>query len=188
MSEQKSRKNLQKIIIIASALALLGVSIIPFLGQLTGQSEPNPPDSAVDNNNLSPSENELLQSQEKGYEAVLKREPNNQSALQGLVQARVQMNHFHSAKEPMETLLKLDPENPGYLQALAQINLKNNDIEGALSPLEKLAKIYPENKEITTIIDTLKKAQKGEFPSAQPPSSTSPATPNPAIPLPPPQP
>lgn len=183
MSESNPRKNLQRIIIIASSLALVGVGVVPFLGQLTGQSQSNTAETSEINNNLSAEENQQLQTMEKGYEAVLKREPNNQSALQGLVQVRTQMNHFHSAKEPMEKLVALEPENPGYLQALAQINLKNNDIEGALPPLEKLAKIYPDKPEIKEIIETLKKAQKGELPSQQAPA-TSPSNPDPAIPIP----
>lgn len=183
MSDKPSRKNLQRILIISSSLALIAVSIVPLLENFRQPSNPNSPTSTPNTNNNNSALNEQLKKEEEGYKSVLKREPDNPIALQGLVGVRVQMNDFQGAKEPTEKLLKLEPDNPGYLQALAQINLKLNDIEGALPPLEKLAKIYPENTEIKTVIDTLKKAQRGELPQ-QPPSPTTPTTPDPAIPIP----
>ncbi|MGK7932622.1 MAG: tetratricopeptide repeat protein [Microcystaceae cyanobacterium] len=179
MSDNSSRKRFQRIVVILSGVALLGVTIIPFLTQSRQPSEPEI--ANTDNNSpeaANTAENEQLKQIEAGYKSVLEREPENRVALQGLVEARARMNDFQGAKEPMEKLLSLEPDNPIYLQTLAQINLRLNDIEGALQPLEKLATIYPDRPELKEVIDTLKQAQRGELPTQQP----SPVTPNPQPP------
>jgi tetratricopeptide (TPR) repeat protein len=179
MSDNSSRKRFQRIVVILSGVALVGVSLVPLLNQF--RQPPEPEIANTENNNpeaANTTENEQLKQIEAGYEAVLEREPENRVALQGLVESRASMNDFQGAKEPMEKLLALEPDNPVYLQTLAQINLRLNDIEGALQPLEKLAKIYPDRSEIKEVIDTLQKAQRGELPSQQP----SPMTPSPQPP------
>jgi cytochrome c-type biogenesis protein CcmH/NrfG len=67
------------------------------------------------------SQDTQLKAQVRGYELVLQREPNNQLALQGLVQARLQMKDFQGAVEPMEKLVKLNPNNVQYKALLAGI-------------------------------------------------------------------
>ncbi|MBD1861231.1 MULTISPECIES: tetratricopeptide repeat protein [Trichocoleus] len=63
--------------------------------------------------------NSQLEIQEKGYELVLQREPQNLVALEGLVQTRLQMKNFQGAQKPLGQLIKLNPSRPGY-QALAE--------------------------------------------------------------------
>ncbi|MGK7945979.1 MAG: tetratricopeptide repeat protein [Microcystaceae cyanobacterium] len=180
MSENSSRKRFQRIVVILSGVALIGVSLVPLLNQLGQPSESD----RVNRENTNPqapntAENEQLKQLEAGYQSVLEREPDNRVALQGLVEARARMNDFQGAKEPMEKLLALEPDNPVYLQTLAQINLRVNDLEGALQSLEKLAEIYPERLEIKEIIDTLQKAQRGELPEqSSPPVAPSPQPPS----------
>ena len=60
-----------------------------------------------------------LAEREQGYELVLKREPENPAALQGLVETRIQMDDLAGAIEPMEKLVKIYPEQPE-LQALLE--------------------------------------------------------------------
>lgn len=59
--------------------------------------------------------------QSQGYEAVLEREPDNQIALQGLVQVRIQMNDLQGALAPMEKLVKLNPDKAEYKALLEGI-------------------------------------------------------------------
>lgn len=66
-----------------------------------------------------------LQAQERGYESVLKREPDNQTALQGLVQVRLQMNNLKGAIDPMEKLVRLNPDRDDYKALLAGIKDKS---------------------------------------------------------------
>jgi len=58
-----------------------------------------------------------LAAQEKGYLIVLEREPENQTALEGLVQTRLNMGKLDEAIPPLQNLVSLNPERDDY-QAL----------------------------------------------------------------------
>ncbi len=52
---------------------------------------------------------------------VLEREPNNQNALEGLVQMRINMKDYEEAVPPLEKLVELNPEREDYQEVLAQL-------------------------------------------------------------------
>jgi cytochrome c-type biogenesis protein CcmH/NrfG len=82
-----------------------------------------------------------LAAQEKGFEAVLKREPENQAALQGLVQVRLAKNDLKSALEPMEKLVKLNPKNAEYQALLAEIKKQSsNPVKDSKEPTKEPTK------------------------------------------------
>ena len=60
-----------------------------------------------------------LQKQIKGYELVLQREPNNQTALEKLSMIRLRMGDNKSAIALMERLVKLHPQRQDYQTVLA---------------------------------------------------------------------
>ncbi|MEG4092161.1 tetratricopeptide repeat protein [Microcoleus sp. Pol12B4] len=66
------------------------------------------------------SQESLLAAQERGYETVLQREPQNQTALEGLANVRLQMNNKVGAIEPLEKLVKLNPGRSDYKVLLGQ--------------------------------------------------------------------
>jgi cytochrome c-type biogenesis protein CcmH/NrfG len=66
------------------------------------------------------SQESLLAAQERGYETVLRREPQNQTALEGLANVRLEMNNGKGAIEPLEKLVKLHPDRADYQALLAQ--------------------------------------------------------------------
>lgn len=63
-----------------------------------------------------------LKAQEHEYEVVLKQEPNNQIALKGLVEVRLQMKDTKGAVKPLEKLSELNPNHQEYKRLLAGLN------------------------------------------------------------------
>lgn len=133
--KEKSRGFLL-VMIILSILAFAGFSLAPLLGGILDetrtQTQPSPtPTQTVGTNQISD-----LQSQARGYELVLQREPNNQTALRGLLEVRLELVRLEQGSiedviDPLEKLSELNPENRDYSILLAQAKEYTGDREGA---------------------------------------------------------
>jgi cytochrome c-type biogenesis protein CcmH/NrfG len=117
MTQDTTQKPIQRFLIILSGVAFAGSTLLG-IGSLYINAFQEPKDAAP---TATTSQNTQLKAQVQGYELVLQREPDNQLALQGLVQARLQMKDFQGAVEPMEKLVKLNPNNAQYKALLAGI-------------------------------------------------------------------
>jgi cytochrome c-type biogenesis protein CcmH/NrfG len=93
--------------------AIFGVVSL-FSSGLSSQHQQKSPPVAV-------SQESLLAAQERGYQTVLQREPQNQTALEGLANVRLQMNNQVGAIEPLEKLVKLNPNRADYKALLGQV-------------------------------------------------------------------
>jgi len=106
-----------KVFVIISGIAFLASSGIG-ISSMIGESIDRP----AQNQNTAQSQNAQLQAEEKGFATVLKREPNNQTALRGLVEIRMQRGDVPGTKAALEQLVKLNPSNVQYKEFLAAIN------------------------------------------------------------------
>ena len=61
-----------------------------------------------------------LRQKEKGAMIVLEREPNNLTALQSLAEARLDLEKYQEALEPIDQLLTIFPENEDFLAMRSQ--------------------------------------------------------------------
>ncbi len=112
-----SRKQLQQIFAVVSFVSFFGSTAyggVEAINNATKQSRTDAPTAAV-------SRAAQVQAQAKGYELVLQREPENQVALEGLMQARLQMRDGRGAIAPLGKLVKLHPERQDYKLLLAQV-------------------------------------------------------------------
>lgn len=112
-----SRKRFQQVLTFVSIVSFFGSSAYGAMGAINSALK-QPTDNAT---KAVSSRESQLQAQEKGYQLVLKREPGNRVALEGLVSARLQMKDARGAIAPLEKLVKLYPERQDYKMVLAQV-------------------------------------------------------------------
>ncbi|NCJ05895.1 tetratricopeptide repeat protein [Synechococcales cyanobacterium C] len=119
-------RSVRQIILVLSLLSFvgtIGVSLFGYASRVQSLQE-SPQVEAT-------SPEAELKAQEKGYETVLAREPNNTLALEGLAQTRLMLDDPEGAIAPLETLVQLHPEDEAYKVVLTSVREKV-----ALQPLE----------------------------------------------------
>ncbi len=86
---------------------------------------------------------EELNQRAQGYQLVLDREPENQTALRGLLEIRLKQGDLTAAVGPLETLANLNPDLTDYRLLLAQTKQQLEDYAGAKSIYQDLLNQYP---------------------------------------------
>ena len=143
MAVKRNRWLVGGILFIAVA-ALLAVSLGPLIQAAFNQQ------SGYDNSGhtaTNPDRQVELQGRANGYELVLEREPDNQAALEGLVEARIGLGDLAGAAEPLARLAELNPQEPRYSVLLAQAKQELNDLEGAAQTYRNILTATPGNME-----------------------------------------
>ncbi|MBD2100827.1 tetratricopeptide repeat protein [Leptolyngbya sp. FACHB-261] len=190
---QKRRRWLVIGFVLISMVSLLGFSVAPFLPNLFDQSA-----SVASTPQNTPADLQAdLKAQERGYELVIQREPDNRTALEGLVRTRAQLGNFQGLVEPLQQLVKLSPQEPGYAVLLAQAQLRLGDQEAAASTYRDVLTRSPgepdalnglvglllqQNKPeaaVGLLQDTLKVANQQTTPAVPPPPGQAPLQPQP---------
>jgi tetratricopeptide (TPR) repeat protein len=131
----KRNRWLINLVMIVAVVSFSGIAVIaPFTEVFRDQTT----DSAASPTSGATSQTKELQDQARGYELVLQREPDNQTALQGLVDTRIQIATLSGKTEdiksviaPLEKLAQLNPDESDYTVLLAQAKLQTGDREGA---------------------------------------------------------
>jgi tetratricopeptide (TPR) repeat protein len=159
-TERRNRWMINVVLILA-VISFVGFSIIPIIeaawtgNQAQKAAAPTPSQSAS-----SVPTREQLQKQAEGYEMVLQREPDNQTALRGLLEARLGMGDVKGSIAPLEKLVKLNPNQTDYAVLLAQAKQQVNDLEGAAQTYRDILKTKPGNINALDGLTTLLLQQK----------------------------
>ncbi len=127
MAAKRNRWLVGTVLTVALA-AFLSLSLLPLLGGSNTRragSTANP-DQPTDPATLQAE----LEAQARGYELVLEREPENQTALEGLVDTRIQMADIEGVVAPLQKLVSLNPDVTDYAVLLAQTKQQIGDLEG----------------------------------------------------------
>ncbi|WP_044170433.1 tetratricopeptide repeat protein [Kamptonema formosum] len=124
---------------VLALIAFVGFSLFPLLSnifknnQVRSETAPAPAQPApapAPSSPPAPKQTDL-EGQARGYELVLQREPDNQTALQGLLRTRLELRDIKGTIPPLEKLAKLNPDEPRYGVLLAQAKQYLGDVEGA---------------------------------------------------------
>lgn len=145
MTEKRNRWIINTILIV-SVVAFVGFSVLPLFGSIQEANNPATVASPTPTQSASAApKKEELEAQAKGYEMVLQREPENQTALRGLLEARLGLKDVKGAIPPLEKLVKLNPNETDYAVILAQAKQQTNDREGAAQTYREILKTKPGN-------------------------------------------
>ncbi|MCM1983520.1 tetratricopeptide repeat protein [Lyngbya confervoides] len=144
--ENRSKRWPVLIILGFSCLAFISLSLIPILGGLFNSSE-----SVNGNPALTASaEQTRLEEEERGYQLVVDREPENQTALQGLFETRAKLIQLGARQpkdliDPLSRLKDLNPDQPDYAVLLAQTHQQAGDREAAATAYREVLDRQPGN-------------------------------------------
>lgn len=104
-----------------------------------------------------------LQGTIDGYTAVLEREPDNQTALIGIIEAKGALNDLQGTVEPLERLASLNPDVAEYAIVLAQTKQQLEDLEGAAQIYRSILTKQPGNmRALEGLIDLLLSQERAE--------------------------
>jgi len=141
---QPRNRWLINIILVVAAIALVGGSMLPLLTSTIEQSQPptaSPLSSGQTAATTTPQSQ--LADQVRGFELVLQREPENQTALQGLVDAKIKLGDVKGAIPSLEKLAQLNPTQTQYTLLLAQAKVRTGDIAGGQNAYRSILKTKP---------------------------------------------
>ncbi len=152
--ETKRNRWLPRIVLAFASIALIGVSIFPYL---------NTPKDVPSNVNAAASpdaQRKQFEDQVRGYESVLQREPENPNALRGIVDAKRGLNDIAGTIAPLEKLVKLNPTVPDYAILLARTKQYLKDNEGAIQVYRDALKTQPGDLQVLGQLSQLLVEQK----------------------------
>ena len=112
-----AKPQLQRTFILVSGLCFAGSMVMGLVPLYTGQNQlSGQPLASIEQ----PSEQDILREEEKGFALVLQREPENQTVLEGLANARMQLKDHAGAIAPLEKLVALHPDRADYQKSLKE--------------------------------------------------------------------
>ncbi len=161
---QKSNRWFINIILVVAAIALVGGSMLPLLTSTIKQSQPPTAASPLPSGQSAiAAQKSQLEAQAKGFELVLQREPENQTALQGSVDAQIKLGNIKGAIPSIEKLAALNPTQPQYTLLLAQAKIRTGDIEGGQNAYRSILKTKPgDNLALQGLVLTLLQQQRSD--------------------------
>ena len=139
---KKKRSSWIYIVLGVMLFSLITVSALPIVGSVVeGRQFAKSADSEVVI--LSQQELAKLDAEASGYQKVLDREPDNSTALNGLLKIKLQQKDIEGAIAPLEKLANLNPEQTEYTNLLAQAKEQIKDYEGAASAYNQVLASFP---------------------------------------------
>lgn len=142
---------LTRAMLVIGLLAFVGLGLLPLLdsaieadrsSSATAEVTPTNP-----TNTLGEVDRAELEARERGYELVVQREPENQTALKGLIEVRMELEDIEGTLDPLKKLAELNPEEPRYGVLVAQTQYAIGDREAAAATYRDVLSDRPGNME-----------------------------------------
>lgn len=163
---QSGNRWLVKVVLVVALLAFVGVSMVPIIAAIDDSRRSETSTASTKGSSLPDTDpKSKLEDEVRGYQSVLQREPENQTALKGLLQARLQLlalkqGNIKDVIEPLEKLAKLNPDQTKYAVLLAQAKQQIGDTEGAATTLRTVLETKPGDMEALQAMVSLQMSQK----------------------------
>jgi tetratricopeptide (TPR) repeat protein len=139
---KKKRNSWIYLVLGVMLFSLITVSALPLVGSVVeGQQFANSDRNEVIT--LSQQELAKLEAEASGYQKVLEREPDNDTALGGLLKIRLQQRDLDGAIAPLSKLAQIHPEQTEYRILLAQAKQQLDDYEGAAVAYKEVLTDHP---------------------------------------------
>lgn len=144
---QKRSRWLINLFLVVTIVGFLGFSFFPLLENIlprfkssAASTAPSPLGTVSSGAGLTD-----LGAQAKGYELVLQREPDNSTALRGLLEIRLQQGDIKGAIVPLEKLAQVKTEESDYAVLLAQTRQQLGDNDAAIQTYRQILVTKPGN-------------------------------------------
>lgn len=163
---QKRSRWLVNAALLVAVFAFVGFSFFPIVNSAFNQEKSSVQKAAIPSQQKQEAARlEELQAQARGYQLVLQREPDNQTALKGLLFTQLELVRLSAADpkttiEPLEKLAKLNPDNSEYTVLLAQAKQQTGDKEGAAIAFRSILESRPGDIKALQGLVTLLLAEK----------------------------
>jgi tetratricopeptide (TPR) repeat protein len=152
VAQKQTRRWLTISVLGLSSLVFIGMSIIPLVGGIMEQRSAPPVSSTATPAANAETSPEAAQKDEASYELVLKRNPDDKTALGGLVEARLKLIQLGVRQpkdviEPLTKLAKLNPDQLLFTTMLAQAQAQSGDLTSATQTYQSVLAKEPTNTE-----------------------------------------
>ncbi|MGB3297793.1 MAG: tetratricopeptide repeat protein [Phormidesmis sp.] len=126
-------------------IAVAAFVAVPILFAFNGRTSSRGANAPTPTAQTAADEKTKLQGTIDGYQAVLEREPDNRTALEGIIDAKIKLGDLAGSVEPLERLAELNPDTPEYSILLAQTKQQLDDLEGAAQVYRRVLTQKPGN-------------------------------------------
>jgi len=162
VSEKRNRWFVN-LVMALGLIAFLGLGAAPIIKGVVEATADNAQSTPNATQTAQKSEKEQLEATAKGYEMVLQREPENKTALRGLLETRLKLNDLPGSILALEKLVKLEPQETDYAVLLAQAKQQTGDREGSAGTYRQILKSQPGNiKALQGMVNLLQEQKQPE--------------------------
>ena len=141
-----SKRNRWMYVVLGLMLfSLIIFSGLPLIGSMVQKSPILSEDNSDATVAIAAQEKAKLEAEARGYQKVLTKEPDNETAWRELLTIRLQQQEIEQTVEPLEKLVQIHPEQTEYSILLAQTQQYLDNYEGAAASYRKVLAAAPGN-------------------------------------------